>query len=144
MPTPPRPRNCGSFRAPTTRTSTAMRARNSSGGVGRSSKLGCDSDRHCEERSDEAIAISRLMHMRDEIASSRYALLAMTVPSLRRDAELLDQAAPLLGVACRQRAERLGRGLRDLDGDLVHARLHLRQEEDAADLGVQLRHHVAR
>src|SRR3984957_2770272 len=63
---------------------------------------------------------------------------------LRRDAELLDETAPLVGVACRHGAELLGRRLRDLDGELVHARLHLGEEENAADLGIEPRDNIAR
>src|SRR5262249_48307850 len=56
---------------------------------------------------------------------------------LRRDAELADRPAPSVRVAPRQLAELLRCRARDLDCERVHARLHVGQKQDAADLAVE-------
>src|ERR1051325_1426351 len=80
---------------------------------------------------------SRSMTMRRVSDTPGCRLAFMAPRSLRRDAEVLDDPAPLVGVALRQCAQLVGREPRDLDGDLLHPLFHVGQEQDAADLGVE-------
>jgi tripartite-type tricarboxylate transporter receptor subunit TctC len=52
------------------------------------------------------------------------------------NAEILDDAAPLLGVLARQLAELFRRQLGDFDANVRHLLLHVGEKQDAADLGI--------